>query len=133
MKKNDLCICCSGRPFGKCCEPFLKGESKPRSVKQLMRSRYAAYALGGYGDYLIKTWHPASRANVSVADLDGQDYQWKELQILEVVQQGDAGSVEFNATFIDSDGQQKVHHERSAFTRNKGQWYYLDGRAEENE
>lgn len=132
MKKHESCVCCSGRSFSTCCEPFLSGKDKPRSIKQLMRSRYAAYALGGYADYLRMTWHPRNAGKLSVADLEGNDYQWKGLEILESLQKGELGRVEFKATFSDKGGPDQVHHERSAFARHKGQWYYLDGEVSES-
>jgi len=62
MKPNDPCICGSGRVFGKCCQPFLTYQAKPKTAKQLMRSRYAAYAIGDEKgrEYLVRTWHPAN-------------------------------------------------------------------------
>ena len=47
------CACGSGKLFSNCCSPFLSGKALPKTVKQLMRSRYAAFALSGYGQYLL--------------------------------------------------------------------------------
>jgi SEC-C motif-containing protein len=92
-----------------------------------MRSRYAAYALGGHADYLRKTWHPQRVASIGVADLEAGDYEWKGLEVLESIQKGDLGRVEFRAKYSDKGAPDQFHHERSAFSRHKGQWYYLDG------
>ena len=127
MDKSASCICCSGRPFGDCCEPLLSGRDRARTPRQLMRSRYAAYALGGYGDYLRETWHPSSPNHPGLADLEGADHAWQRLDILQSDQKGNSGVVEFRAVWLDDDGTEQVHHEHSLFLRVKGRWYYLKG------
>ena len=50
-KKNAPapCPCGSGRAFDECCGPFLSGAAAAPTPEALMRSRYAAYALGDDG------------------------------------------------------------------------------------
>ena len=129
MKSNELCVCGSGRAFGKCCEPFLTNKARPKTVKQLVRSRYAAYALGGDGhrEYLVRTWHPATAQNIRMADLIADGHTWTGLEILDSRQKGDLGRVEFRATYSVDVGPDQVHHETSAFHRHKGVWLYLEG------
>jgi SEC-C motif-containing protein len=129
MKSNELCVCGSGRAFGKCCEPFLTYKARPKTVKQLVRSRYAAYALGGEGhrEYLVRTWHPATAQNIRMADLIADGHTWTGLEILDSRQKGDLGRVEFRATYSVDVGPDQVHHETSAFHRHKGVWLYLEG------
>lgn len=132
MKPNDPCICGSGRPFGKCCQPFLEYRAKPKTARQLVRSRYAAYALGaqgdgGYREYLVRTWHPATAKNISMADLMAEGHTWKGLEICDAKQKGDLARVEFKARYSVNDGPEYVHHEVSAFHRDKGTWLYLEG------
>ncbi len=122
-----LCPCCSGKPFSRCCAPYLKGTEKPRTVEKLMRSRYSAYALSGYGDYLYATWHPQTRVGISPEALSAPSVSWQSLDIRETQVQGNFGYVEFMARYLAEDGQLKDHHERSRFVRMKGQWLYLDG------
>ena len=55
---SQTCICCSGKKFEQCCDLFLNQKQQARTPEQLMRSRYAAFALGGYGQYLLATWLP---------------------------------------------------------------------------
>lgn len=45
IKDLDLCPCHSGLCYSLCCGPFHK-EKNAETAMQLMRSRYAAYALG---------------------------------------------------------------------------------------
>ena len=129
MKPNEPCICGSGRPYSKCCEPFLTYKARPKTVKQLVRSRYAAYALGGEGhrEYLVRTWHPATAQNIRMADLIADGHVWTGLEILDSRQKGDLGRVEFRATYSIDGGPEQVHHETSAFHRHKGVWLYLEG------
>lgn len=123
------CPCGSGKAFADCCEPFLAFRLKPRTVRQLVRARYCAYALGAgtHREFLIRTWHPATARNISIADLSNDNIVWKSLDILSANQQGDRGQVEFRASYTEGDGPEQVHHERSVFQRIKGQWLYLEG------
>jgi SEC-C motif-containing protein len=92
-----------------------------------MRSRYCAFALGEYGDYLFRTWHPAGRGNLSPTDLAEKNLNWNGLEIVDSAQSGDSGTVEFVAHFEDHNGQHGIHHEISRFVREAGQWLYFDG------
>lgn len=90
-----------------------------------MRSRYCAFAMGGQGEYLLQTWHPDTAPMINADDLGAADTKWTGLEIVSSMQQGDTGSVEFNARFIDENGTTKVHHENSLFSRNRGLWHYV--------
>lgn len=119
------CPCCSGKQFKVCCGPFLSGNATPRTVKQLMRSRYCAFALGGYGEYLLHTWQPQAAPDISAEELGAADVIWTGLQIVNSTQHGDSGTVEFKATFVDEHGKPQIHHENSLFARTAGQWQYV--------
>lgn len=90
-----------------------------------MRSRFSAFAVGD-ADYLLATWHRSTRP----ASLElGDDLHWTQLEILEVSGGGeddDEGIVEFVAYYREAAtgafGQQR---ERSAFSRDGGQWFYV--------
>lgn len=91
-----------------------------------MRSRYAAYALGGCGEYLLSTWFPATAKGVSVADLSKKTVEWLDLQVITKSQSGDKATVEFNAYFYDpATAKKDIMHEISIFQRRKGHWYYV--------
>lgn len=90
-----------------------------------MRSRYSAYALGGYGDYLLRTWFPATARGLLAAELSERTHEWCKLDVLNKSQQGDNGEVEFKAYFRTDAGELDVMHECSAFKRIKGYWYYV--------
>lgn len=129
-----VCPCGSDKPFADCCELFLMLKDKPRSVRQLVRARYCAYALGAgrHREFLIRTWHPAAARSINLADLTNDHFTWTGLDILNAEQKGDLGRVEFRATFTEGeDTMPHVHHERAMFHRIKGTWLYLEGDVEE--
>ncbi len=128
----SLCPCCSNKIYKQCCGRFLLGLNTPRTVQQLMRSRFTAYSLGGHGEYLLATWHPDTRPPLTATELSAQEWsaqevQWQRLQILTSEQHGDEGTVELKATFVDSNGNAATHHELSRVVRLAGKWLYVDG------
>ncbi|MFQ3246866.1 MAG: SEC-C motif-containing protein [Arenicella sp.] len=126
--KPQLCVCASGKGFNRCCQPYLSGSRRPKTPVQLMRSRFSAFALGGYGAYLLETWLPSSSNGLSEFELSQLSVDWQHLQIIDKSQQGGRGMVEFKATFLDHYGEQQRHHEISQFHRISGHWYYAAGR-----
>jgi SEC-C motif domain protein len=124
---TEICLCDSGKPFKQCCDRFLNGREVAKTSKQLMRSRYTAYALGGYGEYLLATWAPENSTGLSVASLSDKSHEWVKLDVLNTHQKADEGIVEFNAYYKTDDGSLNVLHEKSRFRRMNGRWYYVDG------
>ena len=122
-----LCVCDSKKEFSLCCEPLLKDNAKAKTVRQLVRSRYAAYALGGQANYLLQTWHPSTANNIKAAELNTSAYAWDSLEILRHQQKGDYGLVEFIARYKDDEGAEQAHRETSLFQRDNGDWFYLKG------
>ena len=90
-----------------------------------MRSRYSAFAVGRR-DYLLATWHPATRPGS--LDLD-PDLTWERLEIRGTTDGGDgdrAGTVEFVAHHRDrTTGERGEQHELSAFVHEDGEWFYV--------
>ncbi len=90
-----------------------------------MRSRYSAFVLG-LRDYLLVTWHPATRP----AELDlatDPPTRWLGLEVKRAAATGaDSASVEFVARYKIG-GRAHRLHETSRFVRENGRWYYLDG------
>ena len=123
----DLCICQSGKLFDKCCDRFLSQGKFAKTPQQLMRSRYAAYALGGHGEYLLGTWALEQRQGLDAVSLSMREFEWLGLEIVTFSQQSDRGYVEFIATYMDHSGKPAAHHERSTFIRNQGKWFYESG------
>jgi SEC-C motif-containing protein len=95
-----------------------RGERQARTPEELMRSRYAAYAVDDR-DYVFRTWHPRTRPP-EVAATPG--LTWERLEI--VACEGDV--VEFVAHYRTAEGRGTMH-ERSRFERRADRWFYVDG------
>ncbi len=95
-----------------------------------MRSRYTAYALGSYGEYLLSTWLPEHTQGLTAESLSEKTQNWIKLEVINSSQKGDDGFVEFKAYYKDEAGLEKVHHEKSTFKRIDRKWYYEKGDVE---
>lgn len=126
ISSHTQCPCGSQKRLSACCGPYHAGKATPRTAKQLMRSRYSAFALGELGDYPLQTWHPDTCPAVSAAELGATDTDWVKLDVVDSQQQGDTATVEFKAHWRDADGQLRLHHETSRFVRQAGRWLYVD-------
>lgn len=118
------CPCLSGLPYAECCGRLHAVEAIAATAKQLMRSRFSAFAVGDAA-YLLETWHPSTRP--AELSLDA-GLRWYRLDILARSRGGladDEGTVEFRAHYRgDESG---ALHEISRFVRQQGRWWYLDG------
>ena len=116
------CPCGSGAAYDACCGRLHRGAAEAETAEELMRSRYAAYAVG-HLDHVFRTWHPRTRPD----DLVRPALEWTGLEILDVVAGGpdeDEGIVEFAAHYLGADGAGTLH-ERSRFERRGGRWVYV--------
>lgn len=131
MKEFDNqadCICGSGKSFGRCCGRFLHSDEQAKTPEQLMRSRYAAYALGGHGDYLLATWFAPMTKGLTAEALSATSVDWLKLEVLAKTQNGDSATVEFRAWFREPEATAvQVMHELSTFQRTGGRWFYIGG------
>lgn len=123
------CPCGSGGAYADCCGGLHRGRGSGRvtapTAERLMRSRFSAFAVGDMS-YLLATWHPATRP----ASLElSPDLEWRRLEILGATAGGagdDEGTVEFIAHYWDTAARRRgQQHERSAFVREAGQWFYV--------
>ena len=119
---RPACPCGTGALYDACCGPLIRNERTADGVEELMRSRYTAYVAADE-DHLFRTWHPRTRPD-EVAPEPG--LEWTGLEVLEVDQADDAGTVEFRAHWL-WQGRHGVLHERSTFERRGGRWLYVDG------
>jgi SEC-C motif domain protein len=124
------CICGLGESIEACCGPIIKGERAAPTAEALMRSRYAAYALGEI-DYILDSLHPLHREDVdrSATETWSKSATWKGLEIVSTeggTEADERGMVEFIARF-ELGGAPQVHHERAQFARHGGRWYFVDG------
>jgi SEC-C motif-containing protein len=120
------CPCDLQRPYDACCGRWHAGplHLQAPDAAALMRSRYAAYALGRL-DYVRDTWHASTRPAALEPDPPG--VQWLGLELRRQMQQdADHASVEFVARNRFGGRAQRLH-ELSRFVREAGRWFYLDG------
>ena len=115
---QQTCPCGSGQAYDACCGRLHRGAAQAQTAEELMRSRYAAYAVGDV-DHVFRTWHPRTRPDDLSPD---PATTWTGLTIL--------GSgedwVEFVATY-ERHGVPGQMRERSRFERRAGRWVYVDG------
>ena len=133
---SQLCPCGSGRELAACCGPFLDGSEQADTAERLVRSRYAAYALGNFA-YVVETTHPDYREDISIEKLEEQTrgVHWLRLDMgpcQEQVPAGPGGELydvaEFYA-YYELEGVTRQIGERGFFARKDGRLYYMDGEA----
>jgi SEC-C motif-containing protein len=118
----STCPCGFPQPYDACCGRFHRGEATP-TAELLMRSRYAAFAVGDEA-YLLQTWHPDTRPHR--LRLDPED-RWTRLEIVGGSGGGllePTGTIEFRA-HRSHRGRADVLHENSRFVRHDGRWSYV--------
>ena len=131
MSENKLCPCGSGKSYGECCEPIVKGAQKAPTAESLMRARYPAYEKHEI-DFIINTCEKSE----NIAEIDrkatedwSNNSTWHGLKILRTEKGGaadDEGIVEFEATYTQK-GIRDVHHETAYFKKVNGDWMYSYG------
>jgi SEC-C motif-containing protein len=125
-----LCNCGSGKNFGECCEPVIKGKRKPVTAEELMRARYSAFVEHDI-DFIMDTVAPNSKESMPRDGVKkwAERNDWKKLEIIKTVkgEKGDdEGYVEFKAHSVVENISQ-AHHENARFIKIKGTWYFEDG------
>lgn len=125
------CPCFSGKAYRDCCQPFHQGTGANNALA-LMRSRYAAYAIG-LADYVIDTTHPdhpAYERNRKKWKMDilafTRSTQFIGLDILDFTEGEYEASVTFRA-HLQQAGRDVSFTEKSAFVKEQGRWYYVMG------
>lgn len=114
------------QPYDACCGRYHAGalHLQAPTAAALMRSRYSAFALARV-DYLLDTWHPATRPASIEPNPPG--LKWLELEVRRhIVADADHATVEFVAR-SKLGGRAERLHELSRFVREGGRWFYLDG------
>lgn len=123
-----MCPCGLPEPYDACCGRYHRWEGAPPTAELLMRSRYAAFAVGDAA-YLVATWHPTTRPRR--LHLDPAD-RWTRLDVLGGTGGGllhTEGTVEFRAHRRHGSGRDTqadvLLHENSRFVREAGCWSYV--------
>ena len=128
---NELCPCGSGKKYGECCEPIIKGKTKAPTAEACMRARYTSYVVGEI-DYIINSCEEGE----GIGEIDrkatedwSKQSQWNGLKILRTEKGGaddTEGVVEFEAIYTQK-GIRDVHHEVAGFRKIDGKWLYSEG------
>ena len=133
MPRSVRCACQSRKKAHRCCGPWLNGRAAPTPTA-LMRSRFAAYALG-LTDYIMATTAPSGpqfQADTAawVADIErfSRRTRFQGLAILDAsAVEGPEATVTFRAT-LEQNGEDASFTERSTFVRGSdGRWRYHSG------
>lgn len=126
-----LCPCGSERLYTECCQALHDGANAGNALL-LMRSRYAAYAMGR-ADYIIRTTHPRNpnyRMDVAgwVQDIKRSygDTQFQKLEIVDFVDGDEVAYVTFVA-HLRKNGKDVGFCEKSRFEKVDGRWLYHSG------
>lgn len=128
------CPCCSGLAYDACCAPYHRGEREAPAPVALMRSRYAAFALGE-AEYLVRTLdeaHPdraLPREGLLRSLRGAKDRQrYPRLTILDERRSGRTGEVLFHAVVEEIRPKVDVSFlELSDFAHDGAGWRYVSG------
>lgn len=112
------CPCTSGKVYSLCCQPYHQGK-RPFSPTLLMRSRFAAFALGKVG-YIMQTERLAEPSSRESLRRFCEQTEFVGLQIVEEA----ANTVTFRATLMQN-GRDASFTERSLFAKERGRWLYV--------
>lgn len=82
-RPGDPCPCGSSRGYAACCGRYHAGAPAPHA-EALMRSRYAAFAVGD-APYLLRTWHPRTRPEEVRLDAG---HRWTGLEVVDTLAGG---------------------------------------------
>lgn len=137
-KKPRPCPCHSGLAYEACCAPFHRGEREAPDPVALMRSRYAAFALGE-AEYLWRTLHadhpdraePQERVLRSLREQRNRVH-YVSLAILDERRHGKEGEVLFHAGLTErgqrgQPGEDRSFVELSDFAHDGVGWRYESG------
>jgi SEC-C motif-containing protein len=128
------CPCRSGLRYPACCAPFHRGEREAPTCEALMRSRFAAFAIG-LGDYLVRTLadEHADRdlpAGALARELGSahRRQRFQDLTIVFAEEREIEGEVLFIARVFER-GADRSFAELSRFVREEAGWRYASGEA----
>ena len=123
-----LCPCGSNLDLAACCGRYHAGTPAP-TAEALMRSRYAAYALGNLEYIETACAGPAALAfNRAEADISQLGTKWLGLEIIATArgrEKDSRGTVTFTARYRHNGGE-GAQTETSQFRRVDGAWVYWD-------
>lgn len=124
MKKN--CMCGSKKKYIDCCKPLHDGLTACKTPKELLLSRYSAYALG-ITSYIINTTHnkfekDINKWNNEILEFSRQ-YKFLGVKVYEINNLGSTAIINFKAK-LQKNEKDASFTERSLFIKDNGIWYY---------
>ena len=122
-----MCVCGLPEPTEACCGAIIAGKRRAETAEQLMRSRYAAFALHEI-DWILSTHE--GKVDRATTEAWSKNSEWIGLEVLSTRAGGpddEEGEVEFVARFKVADNEQR-HHERARFKKRGSRWIYVDGK-----
>ncbi|MGO2291392.1 MAG: YchJ family protein [Pseudoalteromonas sp.] len=124
---NSACLCGSLQNYKDCCEPLHSGKSSALTPEQLMRSRYAAYALKN-ATYIHQTYAQEKQSQNPIKEIAdfANSCRFSELKIIASSSEEHTGIVEFCVSYFYQNLYCQLH-EKSSFIKEDGNWRYLDG------
>ncbi len=132
IRPSSPCPCTSGAPYRDCCQPVHKGQRVAATPSEMLRARYAAYAVGDI-DFLWKTLHPGHEDRALPEGLareglrdTARSFKYTGLTIHEEQIDGDSGTVRFFAKVF-TKGRDCSFGETSLFERTADGWQYRSG------
>jgi SEC-C motif-containing protein len=122
------CPCTSGKSYGDCCRPLHRNEKEAETAEALMRSRYAAFALGEVA-YLMKTHVPDDGRSLTESELrEACRARFLGLRVLEAKEENGATAVVRFHARVFSGGTDRSFEETSEFRRIDRAWRYTGQR-----
>lgn len=120
------CPCASQLAYSQCCQPLHLGQQVAQTAKQLMRSRYCAFALHQF-QYIIDTQVAHYHPDVTLASFEQEPQpQWCGLEIITDKQLDSSATVTFKAWYKHNT-KLDVIFECSSFIKQDGVWLYTTG------
>lgn len=135
MPTSIDCPCGTGRVYQECCGVYHKNPGTAPTAESLMRSRYAAFAVGDF-PYINATQKLSDDKSLIESDADETTVQtrWTKLEIHSTEAgsiKDNTGTVTFSAHFEEGRHAGQLT-ERSVFEKMNGQWFYVSGDHEIN-
>jgi SEC-C motif-containing protein len=132
LKAPKQCPCWSGAGYDACCAPYHRGEREAPDPVRLMRSRYAAFALGE-AEYLLHTLHKDHEDHgmprgelLRMLRGSKEKRRYTSLRILDERRSGRTAEVLFCAGVTEA-GKDVSFVELSDFEHHGTGWRYLSG------
>jgi SEC-C motif domain protein len=125
---QNLCPCGSNKKYCDCCQSFHDNLKKCRSAKELLLSRYSAYALGKY-HYIINTTYetkakdPIHWSNEIKNAFSGCNFLG--IHIYSITEITNHATIHFKAK-MRCNNKDESFNETSLFIKKSGIWYYQE-------